>query len=105
MGYHTIYLRRIKITRCDTFASVELTLQSFVWRMDEGQIKSENKHATELVLVIDSISSLIDRENPEQDVLGTVVIRNFLDNFHFGWLKYSIIEKETGLSQIINYSL
>ena len=86
-------LRRIKITRCDTFASVELTLQSFVWRMDEGQIKSENKHATELVLVIDSISSLIDRENPEQDVLGTVVIRNSLDNFHFGWLKYSIIEK------------
>ena len=42
--------------------------------MDEGQIKTENKHATELVLILDSISSLVDRDNPEQDVLGTVVL-------------------------------
>ena len=68
-------LRRIKVTRCDTFASVELTLQSFLWRMDEGQIKTENKYATELVLIMDSISSLIDRDSPEQDVLGTVVLK------------------------------
>jgi len=65
-------LRRIKITRCDTFASVELTLQSFVWRMIEGQIKTENKEATELVLIIDSISGLIGRENPKQDVLDYI---------------------------------
>ena len=63
-------LRRVRITRCDTFASVELTLQSFVWRMKEGQIKKDNEHATELVLIIDSISNLIDRENPQQEVLG-----------------------------------
>ena len=63
-------LRRVRITRCDTFASVELTLQSFVWRMNEGQIKIDNEHATELVLIMDSISSLIDRENPEQTILG-----------------------------------
>ena len=42
--------------------------------MDEGQIKTENKNATELVLILDSISSLVDRDNPEQDVLGTVVL-------------------------------
>ena len=46
--------------------------------MDEGQIKTENKHATELVLILDSISSLVDRDNPEQDVLGTVVLENAL---------------------------
>ena len=46
--------------------------------MDEGQIKTENKHATELVLILDSISSLVDRDNPEQDVLGTVVLDNAL---------------------------
>ena len=68
-------LRRVRITRCDTFASVELTLQSFVWRMKEGQIKKDNEHATELVLIIDSISNLIDRENPQQEVLGNDYMR------------------------------
>ena len=46
--------------------------------MNEGQIKTENKNATELVLILDSISSLVDRDNPEQDVLGTVVLDKFL---------------------------
>ena len=46
--------------------------------MDEGQIKTENKNATELVLILDSISSLVDRDNPEQDVLGTVVLDKVL---------------------------
>ena len=68
-------LRRVRITRCDTFASVELTLQSFVWRMKEGQIKKDNEHATELVLIIDSISNLIDRENPQLEVLGNDYMR------------------------------
>ena len=86
-------LRRIKVTRCDTFASVELTLQSFVWRMDEDQIKTESKHATELVLIIDSISSLIDRDTPEQDVLGTAVIRKTP-------LKLPILASFSGLTAI-----
>ena len=33
-------------------------------------MKISNKEDTELVLILDSISSLVERENPDQDTLG-----------------------------------
>ena len=67
--------------------------------MDEGQIKIENKNATELVLILDSISSLVDRDNPEQDVLGTVVLDKFLSTSENRIFQFNNHAKTTFLMQ------